>query len=122
MRQSFLTSLQRAGRGLFVGFASEPNIRRELAVTLVVFALFLTLPLVQWERAAVIIVVGLVLVVEFVNTAMERLLNVVKPQFHEDVRDIKDMTAGATLIASFVAAAIGLLVFGPYALFLIRHV
>jgi diacylglycerol kinase len=122
MRQSFLTSLQRAGRGLFVGFASEPNIRRELAVTLVVFALFLTLPLVQWERAAVMIVVGLVLVVEFVNTAMERLLNVVKPQFHEDVRDIKDMTAGATLIASFVAAAIGLLVFGPYALFLIRHV
>ena len=122
MRQSFLTSLQRAGRGLFVGFATEPNIRREIAVTLIVLVLLLTLPLSDWEKGAVIIVVGLVLVVEFVNTAIERLLNVVKPQFHEDVRDMKDMTAGATLIASFIAVVIGLLVFGPYALFLIRHV
>lgn len=122
MRQSFLTSLKRAGRGLFVGFASEPNIRRELAVALVIFAFALGLPLVHWQRAVILIVVGFVLVVEFVNTALERLLNVVKPQFHEDVRDIKDLSAGAVLIASLVAAGVGLLVFGPYALFLIRHV
>lgn len=105
-----------------MGFASEPNIRRELAVALVVFAVALGLPLVLWQRVALLIVVGFVLVVEFVNTALERLLNVVKPQFHEDVRDIKDLSAGAVVIASLVAVGVGLLVFGPYALFLIRHV
>lgn len=105
-----------------MGFASEPNIRRELAITLVVFATAVALPLSVEQRALLMIVVGFVLVVEFVNTALERLLNVVKPQFHEDVRDIKDLSAGAVVIASLAAAGVGLLVFGPYALFLIRHV
>ncbi len=122
MRQSFLTSLSRAGRGLCVGFASEPNIRRELAVMLLVLALTFALPLLALERIAVLTVAGLVFVVEFLNTALERLLNVVKPQFHEDVRDIKDLSAGAVFIAALLAVVVGLLVFGPYALFLIRHV
>lgn len=105
-----------------MGFASEPNIRRELAVMLLVLALTFALPLLALERIAVLTVAGLVFVVEFLNTALERLLNVVKPQFHEDVRDIKDLSAGAVFIAALLAVVVGLLVFGPYALFLIRHV
>lgn len=114
--------MRKAWRGLFVGFASEPNIRRECAIGLVVLALGLGLPLLVWERVVIFIVIGFVLVIEFVNTAIERLLDVVKPQFHENVRDIKDLSAGAVAIASCVAIGVGFLVFGPYALFLIRHV
>lgn len=115
-------SVKRAGRGLLLGFARESNIRRECAAALIVLILTLTLPLQSWEWAALLIVTVFVLVVELVNTAIERLLNVVKPQFHEEVRDIKDLSAGAVLLASGAACVVGLRIFGPYVLFLISHV
>lgn len=122
MPQPFIASVSRALRGLALGFQTEKNIRRECAAGLGVLALILILPLSQAEVLAVLFVTALVFVVEFVNTAFERLLNLIKPQFHEEVRDIKDLCAGAVFIAAAVAAVVGLLVFGPYASFLIRHV
>lgn len=122
MPQPFVTSMMRAFRGLVLGFQTEVNIRRECVAGLGVLALILILPLSTAEILAVLFVTALVFVVEFVNTAFERLLNLIKPQFHEEVRDIKDLCAGAVLITALVAAVVGLLVFGPYASFLIRHV
>lgn len=122
MPQPFLASLRRAFRGLALAFEGEANVRREVAILLVVLSVCLVLPLQVWELIAVIFVAAFVCVVEFVNTALERLMNLVKPQFHEEVRDIKDLSAGAVLIAACTAAVVGLLVFGPYASFLIRHV
>ena len=122
MRQPFVNSLERAGRGLLLGFAQEPNIRRECAVALLVLALVLALPLDAWQQVAILVVAVFVLVVELINTAIERILNIVKPQFHEQVRDIKDLSAGAVLLASGLACAVGLRIFGPYVLFLISHV
>ena len=112
----------RALRGMALGFQTEKNIRRESAIGLVVIGLCFILPLLTWQVVAVFFVAALVFVVEFINTAFERLLNLIKPQFHEEVRDIKDLCAGAVLIAAGAAVVVGLLVFGPYASFLIRHV
>ena len=122
MRQSLITSILRAVRGIALAFTHEPNMRRECAAGLLMLILLFALPLALWERLLLLVVAALVLVVELVNTTLERLLNIVKPQFHEEVRDSKDMAAGAVLIASALALAVGVAIFGPYALFMISHV
>jgi diacylglycerol kinase len=54
-----------------------------------------------------------VLVLELINSSMERLVDLVKPQLHESARDIKDLMAAAVLMASFFAVLIGLMIFLP---------
>ncbi len=122
MSSSLLKSLQRAVRGVLFAFRTEPNMRRHTAAALLVFALVLVLPLAPWQIIAVLIVTVLVFVVELVNTAIELLVDLVKPQFHETARDVKDVSAGAVLLMVAAAVLVGLLIFGPYALSLIRHV
>jgi diacylglycerol kinase len=122
MSSSLLKSLQRAVRGVLFAFRTEPNMRRHTAAALLVFALVLVLPLAPWQIIVVLIVTVLVFVVELVNTAIELLVDLVKPQFHETARDVKDVSAGAVLLMVAAAVLVGLLIFGPYALSLIRHV
>lgn len=115
-------SLRRAVCGVLFAFRTEPNMRRHTAAALLVLALVLVLPLAPWQIIAVLIVTVLVFVVELVNTAIELLVDLVKPQFHETARDVKDVSAGAVLLMVAAAVLVGLLIFGPYALSLIRHV
>lgn len=122
MQVPLLRSIRRALRGLLAAFRSEPNMRRHTAAALLVLALVLVLPLAPWQIVAILIVTVLVFVVELVNTSIEQLVDLVKPQFHEAARDVKDVSAGAVLLMASAAVVVGLLIFGPYALSLIRHV
>ena len=48
------------------------------------------------------------------NTAIERLVNLVSPDYHPIAGDVKDIAAGAVLICAIFAALIGLIIFVPY--------
>ena len=48
------------------------------------------------------------------NTAIERLVNLVSPDYHPVAGDVKDIAAGAVLICAIFAAIIGLIIFVPY--------
>ncbi|MFH1430007.1 MAG: diacylglycerol kinase, partial [Candidatus Uhrbacteria bacterium] len=69
-----------------------------------------------WEWAVLVIVSGSVLVLECCNSAMERLIDLLKPRLHGYVKEVKDVMAGAVLIASLVAVAVGVVIFAPYIL------
>jgi diacylglycerol kinase (ATP) len=58
----------------------------------------------------------MVLAAEAFNTAIERLVNLVAPDYHPIAGDVKDVAAGAVLICAIVAAIIGMIVFLPYLL------
>jgi len=58
---------------------------------------------------------------EALNTAFELLADVASPEFHPLVKKAKDVAAGAVLISAIGAAAIGLIIFGPYILALVKH-
>ena len=115
-------SLRRAVRGIVLAFKTEPNVRRHTAALLLVIALSLMVPLHAWQMVALVSMIAFVFVVELINTSIERFMDMVKPQFHEAARDVKDVAAGAVLIAALASVCTGLIIFGPYALFLIRHV
>ena len=65
------------------------------------------------EWCAVLAAITLVWVAEALNTALERLTDLVSPQFHPLARQAKDIAAGAVLLAAIGAVSIGVVIFGP---------
>ncbi len=65
------------------------------------------------EYIALISLSAIVLCAEALNSAIERLCDVVQPELDERIRDIKDIAAGAVLISAIGALVAGLLIFGP---------
>ena len=66
------------------------------------------------EWCIVVICFGLVLAAEGFNTAIERLVDLVSPDYHPIAGDVKDVAAGAVLICAIAAAIVGMIVFIPY--------
>ncbi len=63
--------------------------------------------------ALVLLAIGLVWLAEFLNTALEAVVDLASPEAHPLARVGKDVGAAAVLIAAVTAAAVGLLVLGP---------
>jgi diacylglycerol kinase len=57
------------------------------------------------EWIAIIFAIGIVVVSEMLNTAIEKLTDMVSPEINQKAKVVKDLAAGAVLIASIVAAA-----------------
>lgn len=85
-----------------------------LAVGVTVFALSMLLPLSSLERAVVWLTVAFILVLEQINSQFERVLDLLHPEHHQKVGHIKDIMAGAVLLASLAAALIGFVIFRQY--------
>lgn len=102
-----------AFKGIFFAFKTQSNIRiHTIAALLVTIAGFIfKLSLVEW--GLVIFAIGLVLVSELINTAIESLVDVISPAHSEKAGFIKDVAAGAVLIAAVVSIIIGLIIFLP---------
>ena len=102
-----------AFKGIFFAFKTQSNIRiHTIAALLVTTAGFIfKLTLVEW--GLVIFAIGLVLVSELINTAIESLVDVISPAYSEKAGFIKDVAAGAVLIAAVVSIIIGLIIFLP---------
>ena len=66
------------------------------------------------EWVAVLLCMGLVIGAELFNTAIERLVDLVSPQWHPVAGRVKDIAAGAVLVCAVVSVAVGLIVFVPY--------
>lgn len=84
-----------------------------IAIVLVTVAGF-HFQITRMEWCVVLLCFGLVLAAEAFNTAIERLVNLVSPDFHPIAGDVKDVAAGAVLICAIVAAIIGCIIFLPY--------
>lgn len=107
-------SFVHAGRGLALFLKTTHNAWIELLILLVVviFGIYFEITTIEW--ALVILVAGLVLAAEAFNTAIEIDMDLTSPDEHPRARDTKDVAAAAVLIASLVAATVGLLIFWPY--------
>ncbi|MBD3251674.1 hypothetical protein GF380_04460 [Candidatus Uhrbacteria bacterium] len=113
-RKSMEASFGAAWRGFLRAFKDERTFRVMVVCALIVFMLVATFPLSDSERLILILVTGLVLVLELVNTMVERFVDLMKPRLSAYVRDVKDLMAAAVLVASVFAALIGLMIFVPH--------
>jgi len=96
--------------GLAAAWRNERNLRIHAAIAalVVVGGILVHLPLVGW--AVVALAMGLVLVAELLNTALEAVVDLVSPEQHRLAKLAKDCAAAAVLVAALAAVAAGLLV------------
>lgn len=106
-------SLRHASRGFAYVFRHERNFRIHSVLAVVVLALAGYLGVSPLEFVGLILVILLVLVLEIINSAVERLVDVVSPRLRDQIRIIKDMLAGMVLLAAIGAIVIGVLILLP---------
>jgi diacylglycerol kinase len=72
---------------------------------------FLRISAIEW--LVLMAAIALVLCAEALNTAIERAVDLLKPEWHSMARDAKDMAAAGVLIASLFSLIAGVMLFGP---------
>lgn len=91
---------------------TEPNIKLHLAATCGVIAAGLARHIAHGQWIAILLAIALVWITEALNTCIEKLCDYsCNNQWSAAIKTIKDMAAGAVLIASVTSTAIGIIVF-----------
>ena len=108
-----INSFQAALHGLGYVLKTQKNAWIHLTDTIVVIALGFRLGISRLEWLAIFLVIGLVWLAEFLNTALESIVDLASPEIHPLARISKDVGAASVLIAAFIAIVIGCLVFIP---------
>ncbi len=100
------------GIGNFI--RKEPNAWIHCTAVVVVTSLGIYFGISATEWCIVILCFGLVLMAEAFNTAIERLVDLVSPDFHPLAGTIKDVAAGTVLLGAIAVAIVGCIIFIPY--------
>ena len=106
-----LKSFCYAFNGLRILFKEEHNSRIHLAAAIVVIIAAIYLDLNPYELIAIIFSIGLVIITEIINTAIESIADFISPGQDERIRKIKDLAAAAVLVSVITAVTIGVMVF-----------
>jgi diacylglycerol kinase len=102
-----------AFKGVIAGFASERNMKlHALAAVLVIAAgFYYHISLQEW--VALMICIGGVVVTELINTAVEKLTDLISPEYNTEAGLVKDLAAGAVLMAAIISVVVGVIIFVP---------
>jgi diacylglycerol kinase (ATP) len=82
-----------------------------VATVIIILCVWLKLSLRDW--AVIVLTIAMVFTAEFINTAIEAVVDLASPVHHPLAKVGKDVGAGAVLIAAVAAALVGLLILGP---------
>lgn len=112
-KESMFNSFYYAFSGIILGFKQERNMQVHLFVMLfvIIFGFLLKISLTEWMIC--IILFGLVIALEYVNTSIESAVDLTTSEYHEKAKIAKDTAAAAVLIASLVSIVVGLIIFIP---------
>lgn len=110
---SFFKSFGYAFKGIKWAL-EERNFRLHLVSTVLVVVLGLYFQISKYEWLVIVLCIALILSMELVNTAIEEIVNFISPEHHSKAGKIKDLAAGAVLVASICVFIIALIIFIPY--------
>ena len=115
-----LRSFSYAGRGIFLTLASQHNAWIHAAATVAVVITGFYLKISRMEWGLVVLASAAVWTAEALNTAIEFLADAVTTERRPLIGDAKDVAAGAVLITALAAVIVGVLVFQPHIMALVR--
>jgi diacylglycerol kinase (ATP) len=108
-----IRSFRYALEGIAAFFQSEHNAWLHFMATIAVFTLATLVGVTKTELLALVFAIGFVWVAEMFNTCIERVMDFVSDQRHKEIKFIKDLAAGAVLVAAITALVVGAVVFIP---------
>jgi len=112
-KEDLLSSFRHALQGLGYVLQVERNARIHLAMAILVIIASAYLGISPTEWALIMIAIALVFVGEMLNTVVELTIDLIMPENNPLAKHVKDVAAGAILVAAIVAAVIGFLLLGP---------
>ncbi|WP_374702793.1 MULTISPECIES: diacylglycerol kinase family protein [Bacillaceae] len=112
-RERFFRSFSFAWDGILTTFKTERNFQFHIVICILVTAasFFFHISLSEW--IIVLFLMGGMLSLELMNTALERIVDLVTSEYHPLAKAGKDAAAGAVLIYAVLAVIIGLIIFIP---------
>src|SRR3989344_5030706 len=99
-------SFGHAFRGVKELLKTEQNAKLHFSITLLVFVISVAFHINHLEAAILFVAVILVFALEIINTAVEKMLDLLHPDSHETVKRVKDALAGSVLIAATIATVV----------------
>ncbi|MBS1663936.1 MAG: diacylglycerol kinase family protein [Bacteroidetes bacterium] len=111
--RSRIKSFGYAISGIIAFITREHNARIHLVATIAVVIAAFVLKVTTAEAIALTIVTGLVWITEMLNTCIERMADMITRERNPQIKFIKDLAAGAVLVAAGIAVIVGLLIFIP---------
>jgi diacylglycerol kinase (ATP) len=108
---SIFESFNYAFEGVIHVLRTQRNLRIHFAIAVAVLAAAVIVGVTRFELIALLLAIAFVLITEMINTAIEHTIDVATTSFDPMAKLAKDIAAGAVLIASVNAVAIGYLVF-----------
>ncbi|MEC1522933.1 diacylglycerol kinase family protein [Neobacillus niacini] len=100
--------------GIKTALWSERNMRIHLFVSFIVIGCSVFFSISKLEWLFVIVAIGGILSLELINTAIERVVDLVTEDYHPLAKQAKDLAAGAVFIYAITAVVIGSIIFLPY--------
>jgi len=113
-------SFYHAIAGVLYSFISQRNMKVHALAAIIVVISGLVCGLNRMEWGLVVVAIFMVLTAETMNTAIEKTVDLITDEFHPLAKKAKNLAAGATLLAAVGAVILGIIVFGPYLMGLLR--
>lgn len=110
LHKSFLNAF----RGVFAMIKTERNFQIEFLAFLINLFLIFYLKLSNLDAAIILLASVGVLSAEIFNTAIEKICDIIQPNFDKRIGFIKDISAGAVVLMAAVSVVIGVLIYGKY--------
>lgn len=108
-----------AGQGIIFLIRNERNFKIQTIIALLVIVAGFYFQISRIDWIIVIMLIGMMLSIEALNTAIEKTVDLVTSNIHPLAKSAKDVSAGAALIFAFISVIIGIIIFLPYILRLI---
>ncbi|MFL6554508.1 MAG: diacylglycerol kinase family protein, partial [Bacillus sp. (in: firmicutes)] len=93
---------------------SEKNMRFHFFCSILVVLVSYYISITKTEWIIILFAIAGLFALELVNTAIERVVDLVTQEYHPLAKQAKDMAAGAVLVYAVLSVVIGLLIFLPY--------
>ena len=101
-------------------FITEQNFRIHTVAAIVAIILAVAFNIAGLEWIAILFCIALVISMEMLNTAIEKLCDVVHKEAHPVIKKVKDISAGAVLVSAIFSLVTGLIIFMPKIIFYIK--
>jgi len=107
-------SFHHAFDGLKYIFKHEQNFRIQVIVGIIIFILAFYFPLSINQKITIILMIGFVLVLELLNSILERIIDLLRPKIDGNAETIKKAMSGLVLLAVLTSVFVGFLIFYPF--------
>ncbi len=121
-KKRLVDSFRYAFCGVFEAYKGEQNLKIHtvIAIFVVIFGFIFQISYIEWLVCLVLI--GLVLMAEFFNTAIEFVVDLASPDIHPLAKLAKDTASAGVLMMAIISAIIGFIIFVPEIIEFVRGI